>query len=132
MGRPLSGTELMRVHGFCLQPDVAQLQKGIVKTLAGDTISVAPIGCVLALTLANTSPMNSVDPSEQLSDHHVAATWIGPSSRRGFDRNKDKLMHLAGVTFGRKASPFGLRQDRQQIANSTEAPLSKDLVHPND
>ena len=97
VGRPLSGTELMRVHGFCLEPAVAQLKNSIMKKLAGDTISVAPIGCVLALALANTSAVY-VDNSELLSDHHVAATWIGPSSWRGFDRSKDNLMHLAGVS----------------------------------
>ena len=39
LGRPLSGTELMRVHGFCVEPAVAQLQNSIIRQLAGDTIS---------------------------------------------------------------------------------------------
>ena len=91
----------MRVHGFCLEPAVAQVKNSIIKSLAGDTISVAPIGCVLALALANSSPV-PVDLVDQLSDHHLSATWIGPSSLRGFDRSKDNLMDLAGLSAGRK------------------------------
>ena len=64
MGRQLSGTELMRVHGFCVEPAVAQLQNGIIRQLAGDTISVPPVGCILTLALANTAPSH-VQVAEQ-------------------------------------------------------------------
>jgi hypothetical protein len=56
IGRQLSGPELMRVHGFCLPLAVAQLPNNIIRKLAGDTISVPVVGCILALALANTAP----------------------------------------------------------------------------
>ena len=102
LGRPLSGTELMRVHGFCLEPAVAQLPNSIISQLAGDTISVPPVGCILALALANTRPpLRAVASWDKLPEHHVPACWVGPSAWRGFDRSRDNLMALAGARTSR-------------------------------
>ena len=97
IGRQISGPELMRVHGFCLLPAVAQLPNNTIRNLAGDTISVPPVGCILALAFANTAPSH-VQVAEQQVEHHVPACWIGPSSWRGFDRTRDNLMALAGLS----------------------------------
>ena len=121
MGRPLSGTELMRVHGFCLEPAVAQLQNSIVRSLAGDTISVPPIGCILALALANTAPSH-LAPSRCLPEHHVAANWIGPSSWRGFDRSKDNVMHLAGFPNKKKNNS---QTRRRQLSDKKSGPSKR-------
>ena len=60
--------------------------------LAGDTISIPPIGCVLALALANTVPPGCQNAMPiLLDDHHLPATWVGPSSWRGFDHSADNL-----------------------------------------
>jgi len=103
LGRPLSGIELMRVHGFCLKPEAAQLDDNVMKMLAGDTISIPPIGCVLALALANTVPPGCQNAKPiLLDDHHLPATWVGPSSWRGFDRTDDNLYQLAGLSKRKK------------------------------
>ena len=103
MGRPLKGTELLRVHGFCLEPAVSKLDDGILRKLAGDTISVPPIGCILMLALASICPHgNYADSSNpwpvHFNDHHVGPRWIGPSAWRGYDRSIDNLFKVAGLT----------------------------------
>ena len=88
----------MRVHGFCLAPAVAHMPNSTISQLAGDTISVPPVGCILALAFANTAhPSVGVANHYRQTEHHVPACWIGPSSWRGpgFDRTKDNLMKLA-------------------------------------
>ena len=106
LGRPLSGIELMRVHGFCLKPEAAQLDDNVMKMLAGDTISIPPIGCVLALALANTVPPGCQNARPiLLDDHHLPATWVGPSSWRGFDHSDDNLYKLAGLGKRKKVQP---------------------------
>ena len=67
----------------------------IFKALAGDTISVASIGCIFWVTLANTTPGVRGIVKEQ----HIGATWVGAASQRGFDRSKDNLHELVA---GRK------------------------------
>ena len=104
LGRPLTGVELMRVHGFCLEPCAEQLGNNIISKLAGDTISVPPVGCILALALANTATAPShVQKSEQQAEHHVPARWVGNPSWHGFDRAKDNLMSLAGLSEVKRA-----------------------------
>lgn len=102
LGRPLTGTELLRVHGFCLEPDVAKLDDGnaILSKLAGDTISVPPVGTILLLGLANICPPALWPKSSNFQtqcDHHIGPRWIGPSAWRGYDRSNDNLYKVAGL-----------------------------------
>ena len=96
MGRQLTGAELLRVHGFCLQPPAAALDDGILRKLAGDTISVPPVGCILALALANINSLPR--PFVQMNDDHFGPRWIGPSAWRGYNRSIDNLFKVAGLT----------------------------------
>ena len=96
LGRQLSGTELLRVHGFCLEPAVAQLQGSITRQLAGDTISVPPVGCILALALANTAPPD-VAVDHPLPDQHLGPCWIGYNRWQGFDRSQDLSLAFGGT-----------------------------------
>ena len=119
LGRPLSGAELMRVHGFCLKPAAAQLENKILSKLAGDTISVPPIGCILALALANTAPPHDiVRVAETQVEHHVTPCWIGPSAWRGYSRTNDNLMELAGLSV-KKA---GRSSKAKRLANAKRRP----------
>ena len=123
--RPLSGKELMRVHGFCLEPAAAQLSDRITKQLAGDTISVPPVGAVLALALANTTPpdISAACVPDQQPDHHVPETWIGPSAFRGFDRSADNLFALAGMS-----APRTSRSSRsKRLGRTSRSSRSKQL-----
>ena len=79
----------MKVHGFDHVEDT--VGNPILKALAGNTISVAPFGCILAVALVNTAP----GITGIVKDQHIGATWIGASSKRGFDRSKDNLTELA-------------------------------------
>eukprot|EP00959_Pyramimonas_sp_CCMP1952_P455837 9472197-Pyramimonas_sp.AAC.1 len=88
MGRQLTGAELMRVHGFWMETDT-ELPEATLKSLAGDTISVAPVGCILAVALANTVPGRSGQTRD------AGSVWIGPSARRGLDTSLDNLMKMA-------------------------------------
>ena len=89
LGRSLTGAELMRVHGFDAIKE--GFDDKILKQLAGDTISVAPIGCILALCLANTKP--GVFAAAGWKDH--GDHWIGDSFRKGIDRRLDNLTKLS-------------------------------------
>ena len=99
LGRPLSGTELLRVHGFCLVPAVANIDDHIIRQLAGDTISVPPMACILTLALANTAP----NAYQQNEEHHPTR-WIGPSAWKGFERSRNNLMTLAGLAMKKRKS----------------------------
>ncbi len=123
IGRQLSGPELMRVHGFCLLPAVAQLPNNTIRKLAGDTISVPPVGCILVLALANTAPSH-VQVAEQQEEHHAPACWIGPSSWRGFDRTRDNLMALAGLSDNKARTSRTKRLERA----SAKRHLGKNVV----
>lgn len=126
LGRPLSGTELLRVHGFCLLPAVAELDDNIIRQLAGDTISVPPMACILTLALANTAPHASIPGATLIPDayqqkeHHISARWIGPSAWRGFDRARDNLMSLAGLQPRRSAKKA--RSSRAKRAHGRQWP----------
>ena len=112
--RPLSGPELMRVHGFVLEPKAMQMDNRIIRQLAGDTMSVPPVGCILGLALAYIAPSKEMLPDEALTDHHVPDAWIGLSSWRGFDRKLDHLMPLAGICAKQKA-PIKARSSKAKI-----------------
>ena len=71
-----------------------QISNKRILELAGDTISVPPVGCILGLALAYIAPSEEMLPDEALTDHHVPDAWIGLSSWRGFDRKLDHLMPL--------------------------------------
>ena len=133
IGRQLSGRELMSVHGFCLQPGAAQLQNKIITQLAGDTISVPTIGCMLALALANTAPSQrhvQVATHSQV-DHHVPACWIGQSCWHGHNRTKDNLMELAGQSDKKKkkkaptARMSSTKRRESQRAKKKNVPLDQ-------
>jgi hypothetical protein len=115
----------MRVHSFCLLPAVAQLPNNTIRKLAGDTISVPVVGCILALALANTAQSHlPLAHAVQQVDHHVPECWIGPSSWRGFDRTRDNLIALAGLS-DKKARTS--RTKRLEIA-SAKRHLGKNVV----
>ena len=111
LGRPLSGAELLQVHGFCLGPAIAHLSDRCLAQLAGDTISVPPVGCILALALANTAS-SAMRVSNQLPEHHVGSNWIGPSSWHGFDRSLENLMCLAGFPNKKISNKMHLKRKR--------------------
>ena len=123
IGRPISGPELMRVHGFCLPVAVEQLPNNVIRKLAGDTISVPVVGCILALALANTAPEHQFG-ANFMTDHHVPESWIGPSAWRGFDRRHDNLAALAGL--GYKKSKRSVRAKRLESARATRLVISLD------
>mgnify|MGYP003333673834 CR=1 FL=1 len=114
MGRPLTGSELLQVHGFCLEPAVYELDDNILRKLAGDTISVPPIGCILMLALASIDD-HHVGP---INDHHVDPCWIGPSAWRGYDRSMDNLFKVAGLSPMLKARSSRLKAQRLQRRSS--------------
>ena len=123
----------MGVHGFCLQPGAAQLQNKIITQLAGDTISVPTIGCILPLALANTAPSQhhvQVATHWQV-DHHVPACWIGQSCWHGHNRTKDNLMELAGQSDKKKkkqaptARMSSTKRRESQRAKKKNVPLDQ-------
>jgi site-specific DNA-cytosine methylase len=126
IGRQLSGPELMRVHGFCLPQHsaVAELPNNIIRKLAGDTISVPVVGCILALALANTAPAALLAHANFIAEHHVPSCWIGPSSWRGFDRTRDNLMALAGLSDNKARTSRTKRLERA----SAKRHLGKNVV----
>ena len=92
LGRPLTGLELMRVHGFQNIKPVGG--DSILGHLAGDTISIAPIGCILGIALANTSMGDEMEDAGA-STVHLGPSWVGPTCLSGVDRSHDNLWHLA-------------------------------------
>ena len=99
--RPLTGVELMRIHGFQMEAEVEAMNNTIMSKLAGDTMSVAPVGAILGLALTRISPhLLGPEDGDRQSEHHVGASWIGRSTWRGYDRSKDNLVVLAGLGKG--------------------------------
>ena len=86
-GRPLTGREVMRVHGFS---DIKQgMDDKTLRHLAGDTISIPCIGLILALALANT------EPGCGGAECNVGATSVGRGRRFREDNGADNLWKLA-------------------------------------
>ena len=63
--------------------------------LAGDTISIAPIGCILGIALANTCMVDEMEDASALSTVHLGPSWIGSKCLSGVDRSHDDLWDLA-------------------------------------
>ena len=107
LGRALTGQELMRVHGFPRGVGIGNFkQDAILRSLAGDTISVAPVGAILSVALASTSiALPGQLLSTSLPELHMPAVWIGPALVRGMDHSCDNLWDLAG-----QPRPIGKRQ----------------------
>ena len=118
LGRQLTGTELMRVQGFPPKSVIGTVPEAVLKSLAGDTISVAPIGCILAVVLANTKPGRGGEPQD------AGSVWIGPSAQRGFDTSLDNLMDMAmtkaGI-IGQKVKGCKKRKRRNPLSGGSKA-----------
>jgi site-specific DNA-cytosine methylase len=123
--RPISGPELMKVHGFFLEPKAMQMDNRIIGALAGDTMSVPPVGCILGLALTYIAPSEHYLPTAALTDHHVPDAWIGPSSWRGFDRKLDHLMPLAGICAKPKARSSKCKLQDRLRARSTRSKIAR-------
>ena len=65
------------------------MPEAALKSLAGDAISVAPIGRIMAVALANAKPGRGGKPQDS------GSAWIGPSARRGLGARLGNLMDMA-------------------------------------
>ena len=112
LGRQLTGAELMRVHGFRPESVTGLVSEAVYKSLAGDTISVAPVGCILAVALANTAPGQGGKPKD------AGSVWIGPPSQRGRDTRLDNLMNMTIQRLGKDSKKRKRGKSKRLSGNS--------------